>query len=243
MRAMILAAGEGTRIRSINKDTAKVLLPVNGVSLLEHTLLWLSKNSISEVAINLHHLGKQVEEFVGNGTACGVQVIYSKEEVLLGTAGGAKRMETFLSDPFLAVYGDVLTNIDIKPMENLHEATKASVTMVVCPINERQDVGVVQINEQGRVKAFSEKPSAIGGETPFLSGGIYIINKEVLRLIPACRYYDFSSDLFPILMAKGYAVFGYRMEESEYLLDIGTPERYQQVNRDAEAGIIEILRR
>ena len=184
MRAMILAAGEGTRIRSINKDTAKVLLPVNGVPLLEHTLLWLSKNSITEVAINLHYLGKQIEEFVGNGAAFGVQVTFSQEEALLGTAGGIKRMETFLSDPFLVIYGDVLTNIDIKPMESFHESTKASVTMVVCPNNERQDVGVVRISKQGRVITFSEKPTDLGCETPFMAGGTYIITKEILRLVP-----------------------------------------------------------
>lgn len=243
MHAMILAAGEGTRIRSISKNTAKVLLPVNGVPLLEHTLLWLSKNGITKVAINLHYLGEQVKEFIGNGAAFGVQVTFSQEEALLGTAGGVKWMETFLSDPFLVVYGDMLTNIDIKPMENSHEATKASVTMVVCPNNERQDVGVVRISKQGRVIAFSEKPTDLGYETPFMAGGIYIITKEILRLVPENKYFDFGHDLFPILMAQGYNVFSYPVKREEYLLDIGTPERYQQANRDAEASVIEILRR
>lgn len=243
MRAMILAAGKGTRLRSINKDTAKVLLPVNSVPLLEHTLLWLSKNSITEVAINLHYLGKQVEKFVGDGSAFGVQITFSREETLLGTAGGVKRVGKFLSDPFLVAYGDVLTNIDIKPLEAFHKDKKASVALVLCPNNSRQDVGVVQIDKQDRIQAFSEKPSVLGEETPFMSGGIYIMNKEILGLIPADRYYDFGLDLFPILMAQGYAIFGYPLKEDGYLLDIGTPRRYQQANRDAEAGIIEMLRR
>jgi len=243
MRAMILAAGEGTRIRSVSRNTAKALLPVNGTPLLEHTLLWLSNSSITEVAINLHYLSRQIEEFAGNGDAFGVQVTYSPEEVLLGTAGGVKRMQAFLSDPFLVVYGDVLTDVALKPVESFHEATKASVTMVVCPSNKRQDAGAVQINELGRVIAFSERPAEPEYEYQFMAGGIYIMNKEVLKLVPENEYFDFGHNLFPILTAQGHTVFSYPVRRGEYLLDIGTPERYQRANRDAEAGIIAIMRR
>lgn len=243
MRAMILAAGEGTRLQGIAKDTPKVLMPINGVPLLEHTLLWLRASGVAEVAINLHYQGEKIEAFVGDGSAFGTKVTFSKEERLLGTAGAVKRMEEFLSDPFLVVYGDVLTSIDIRKLEAYHRRKKASATLVLCPNHGRRDVGVVQVDRRGRVQTFSEKPSVLDKETSLMSGAIFIMSKQIVTLIPALEFYDFGADLFPTLLAQGYDIFGRPLKEGEYLLDIGTPYRYEQANRNAAAGVVTVSKR
>ena len=243
MRAIILAAGEGTRLRGIAKDTPKVLMPINGVPLLEHTLLWLRASGVAEVAINLHYQGEKIEAFVGDGSAFGIKVTFSKEERLLGTAGAVKRIEEFLSDPFLVVYGDVLTDLDIRKLEAYHRRNKASVTLMLCRNHGRWDVGVVRVDKRGRVQAFSEKPSVLDKETSLMSGAIFIMSKQIVGLIPALEFYDFGMDLFPTLIAQGYAIFGHPLREGEYLLDIGTPYRYEQANHDAAAGLVTMSKR
>jgi len=243
MKAMVLAAGEGTRLHSIAAKIPKVLMPLNGISILEHTLLWLQNNNITDIAINLYHLRDQVKGFIGDGSKFGVNVFFSEEDSLLGTAGGVKKVEDYLGDTFLVVYGDVLTDIKIQPLVDFHTKNSAMATLLLCPLHHREDVGVVSINKQGFITTFSEKPEHIENNSMFMSGGIYILNKEILRFIPKNTFFDFAVDVFPQVIAAGTAIFGYIMKQDEYLLDMGTPERYRKANEDAEKGLIEVLRR
>ena len=120
MRAMILAAGEGTRLRPLTLKIPKVLLPVGEAPLIEHTLSWINNYGISEVAINLYHLGEKIKDFLGDGSRLEMSITYSPEENLLETAGGVKRMEPFFTDTFVVVYGDVLTSFDLDDMVSFH---------------------------------------------------------------------------------------------------------------------------
>lgn len=239
-KAMVLAAGEGTRLRPLTLETPKVLLLVAGKPLLGHTVSWLRNYGISEVAINLHHMGDKIKEFLGDGSRFGVKVFYSPEETILGTAGGVKRMEHFFDGTFVVVYGDVLTDFDLRDMIQFHRGKKATATLAILRVPNLWDVGIVQINEQGRIMSFVEKP-ARGSETGNLgSGGVYILESEILDYVPSEGSSDFAYDIFPRLLELHLPLYGYVLKSEDYLIDIGTIEKYRKANEDVKARTVKI---
>jgi NDP-sugar pyrophosphorylase family protein len=158
LKAMILAAGKGVRLKPLTLESSKVLLPIGSVPLICHTLTWLKRYGISQVAINLHHLSNKIRDFVGDGSKFGVGISYSYERDLLGTAGGVKKMEKFFNNTFLVVYGDVLTNIDLSNVIGFHYEKRATATLVLSEITNPREVGIVQLDERNRVIKFIEKP-------------------------------------------------------------------------------------
>ncbi len=240
---MILAAGEGIRLRPLTLETPKILLPIGGVLLVEYTLAWLKSHGISEVAINLYHLGSKVKNYLGDGSRFGMKIVYSEEETLLGTAGGVKRMEHFFDGTFVVFYGDNLTDFDLSTMVEFHREKKALATLAIFESPNPSDVGVVEMNRNERILRLVEKPkSAIPNfQSSVLSnGGAYVLEKEVLDYIPSGRFSDFARDIFPELIASGLPVYGYRLRPEDYLLDIGTMDKYQQSNKDVKAGAVKI---
>jgi NDP-sugar pyrophosphorylase family protein len=258
---MILAAGEGTRLRPLTLETPKVLLPIAGVPLICYTLAWLKSHGISRVVINLHHLGEKIREFLGDGSRFGLEIIYSPEEILLGTAGGVKRMERLLpaksqsptpnpqpslpnlqsptpnpqsppADPFAVVYGDILTDLDLSAMINFHRAKKALATLALFPATNPREVGVVELDKEDKVVSFIEKPQSPtpSPQSPpaLASGGIYVLEKEVLSHIPNQGSPDFAYDIFPKLIKLGLPVYGYKLKSEDYLIDIGTMDKYHK---------------
>ena len=232
MKAMILAAGEGTRLRPLTLTVPKVLLPVAGVPLIEYTLMWIRHHGISELVINLHHLGTKVQDFLGDGARFGVRIAYSSEETLLGTAGGVKRMEHFFDGTFVVVYGDVLTDFDLGGMVDFHRDKKALATVSILEVPNPWDVGVVEITENGRILDFIEKPPRDSESGNLGSGGVYILEKEALDYVSSEGFSDFAYDIFPKIIKLGLSVYGYRLHQDDYLLDIGTLEKYNQANED-----------
>lgn len=240
MKAMILAAGEGTRLKPLTLTVPKVLLPIGGVLLIEYTLSWLRSHGISEVAINLCHRGDKIKDFLGNGSRFGMKLFYSPEETLLGTAGGVKRMEHFFNDTFVVLYGDILTDFDLRDMIRFHQGEKTMATLALLEVPNPWEVGVVEINEGGRILSFVEKPPR-GFETGNLgSGGVYVLGKEILNYIPGKGYSDFAYDIFPKLMELGLPLYGYLLKPENYLIDIGTTEKYQKANADVKAGRVKV---
>ena len=150
-RAMILAAGEGTRLRPLTLETPKALLPIRGRPLIEHQLFWLNHHGIREVAINLYHLGNKIKDHLGDGSRFGMKICYSPEETLLGTAGGVKRIEHFFNDTFVVVYGDILTDFDLSDMVKFHREKKAVATLAIFEAPNPWEVGVVELNKEGRI--------------------------------------------------------------------------------------------
>ena len=149
---MVLAAGEGTRLRPLTLETPKVLLPIRGKPLIESTIGWLKSHGIFEVVVNLHHLGDKIRDFLGDGSRFGVEVTYSAEETLLGTAGGVKRMEHFFDDDtFVVVYGDVLTDFNLSKMIQFHREKKATATLAILKVPNPWEVGMVEMNQEGRI--------------------------------------------------------------------------------------------
>jgi mannose-1-phosphate guanylyltransferase/phosphomannomutase len=240
MKAMILAAGEGTRLRPLTNETPKVLVPINGVPQIEYTIRWLKQNGISEVAINLYHLGGKIREILGDGSQRGIRIVYSEETSLLGTAGGVKKLQPFFDDTFAVIYGDVLTDFDLSEMLRFHRNKQAIITLALQRASNPAEVGVVELDETQRVVSFIEKPSPSPVNGALISGGIYIMKTEVLDYIPEDCFCDFGFEVFPNIIQRGLPAYGYRLRDDDYLLDIGNMEKYQKANEDVRNGMVKI---
>jgi len=242
-KAMILAAGEGTRLRPLTLQTPKVLLPIAGVPLIQYTLAWLKSHSISDIAINLCHLGDKIKAFLGDGSRFGVTIHYSSEKEILGTAGGVKKLEGFFDSTFVVFYGDNLTDFDLSAMVNFHLEKKATASLAVFRAPDPQEVGVVEMETHGRISKLVEKPQSPvpnHQSTTLANGGVYILEKDVLNYIPRETSCDFAYDIFPKLIELGLPVYGYVLKPEDYFLDIGTVEKYHKSNEDVEAGKVKI---
>ena len=212
MKAMILAAGEGTRMRPLTDGVPKPMLPVGGRPALEYTVEWLHHYGIREIVINLHHHPETVIRHFGDGSAFGVSIEYSIEERILGTAGGTKRRASSFAGSFVVVYGDVLTDLDLSALVRYH-STRASnlhLTMSLYRVPDPERCGVALVDAEGRVTRFVEKPHA--GESPsdLASAGVFVLDPKILRYVPEGLFYDYGHDLFPALLQGGIPIYGCR---------------------------------
>lgn len=239
MKAMVLAAGEGTRLRPLTLETPKVLLPVGGRPLILHILEWLKKHGISEVAINLYYLGEKIRDYLGDGSRFGMRLVYSWEERLLGTAGALRRMVSFFDTTFAVVYGDVLTNLDLSKMADFHRERRSFATLAIYEVADTRDKGIVRMDEGGRIWEFVERPPPGSEPGNLANGGIYILERKVLGHIPEEGYCDFAYDLFPRFLKLGLPLYGFPLAPHEYLIDIGTPQGYARAEEIVKAGKVK----
>jgi NDP-sugar pyrophosphorylase family protein len=233
MKALLLAAGEGTRLRPLTLDRPKPMVPVGGRPVLEHLLILLREHGITRMAINLHYRPERIIQHFGDGGRFDVQIEYSWEPRLLGTAGAAKRLEWFFDEPFVVLYGDVLTNVDLTSMAQRHTDRNATASLLLYEPDDQTRCGMAAQAADGRITAFIEKPSrAVPGR--LANAGICLFEPDVLRLVPRGRPYDFASDVLPQLLRQGLPVYGDRADG--YVLDIGSMQRYAQAQADYKAG-------
>lgn len=234
MKAMLLAAGEGTRLRPLTLNLPKPMLPVAGRPVLEYTVAWLRYYGITQIAINLYHSPQAVTDYFGNGSAFGVEITYSVEEEILGTAGGVKRMSSFFDGAFVLVFGDVLTDFDLKALVECHftRAEYPHLTMSLYHVSNPCDCGIVSLNREGRVVRYVEKPSRNEVFSDLANAGVLIIDSGLLEYVPDDRFCDFGLDLLPRLLLSGVPIYGWPVPDAAYLVDIGTPEKYVQVQRE-----------
>ncbi len=240
MKALILAAGEGTRLRPLTRERPKPMLPVGGAPLLEHLLRLLARHGIRDIAINLHYKPDVVTGHFGDGALWGVRLTYSYEEQMLGTAGAVRRLQPFLDEPFFVLYGDVLTDLDLTALAAFHKARGAALTAVLYRVPRPWDCGIVALDEEGRITRFVEKPPREQVFSNLANAGIYVMAPGLIASIPPETFFDFGHDLFPRLLASGAALFGYPIGENDYVLDIGSPEKYEQAQRDWAAGRVRL---
>jgi NDP-sugar pyrophosphorylase family protein len=231
MKGMILAAGEGRRLRPLTDHLPKPMLPVAGRPLLEHTITYLRNCGVTDLAINLHHLPQAVIDYFGDGSRWEVKLRYSVEERLLGSAGGVKKMHSFFDETFVVFYGDLLTWTDLRPMIELHQRAGVLATMGLYQVPDPWNRGIVQLDAARNIIRFVEKPARDQVFSNLANAGIYILEPEVLNWIPAEQVYDFGDNVFPNLLAEGIQVAGYVIED--LLIDIGLPEKYEEANRIA----------
>jgi len=236
LKALVLAAGEGTRLRPLTLDRPKPMLPIGGRPMLEHTLALLKQHGVRDVAINLHHKSEVITSYFSRFSD--MNIVYSHEAEILGTAGAAKKLAHFLDSTFFVIYGDVLTDLDLSALLAYHRAKDAAITIVLYEVEDPTRCGIVEVDRSGRVGSFVEKPSA--PKSNLANAGIYVVEPSVLSHIPG-GFADFGFDVFPALIAANAAFYAFPIHSDTYLLDIGSLERYAQACRDAEEGRICLL--
>jgi mannose-1-phosphate guanylyltransferase len=236
MKGMILAAGEGTRLRPLTLTRPKPMVPIGDRPLLEHTIGWLRRYGITEIGINLHYKPEVITDYFGDGSALGVQFVYSREEEILGTAGGARKLAWFLDEPFVLVYGDVLTALDLDAVRRAHDERAAQVTIVLYHVPNPWECGLVEMDDTGRIVRFVEKPPKEEVFTDLANAGIYIVEPGILSEVPEGCFADFGRDLFPRLLDQGVPLYGYPTDQ--YVLDIGDHIKYARAQRDMAEGRI-----
>jgi len=234
MKAMILAAGEGTRLRPLTLTLPKPMVPIVGTPLLERTLLWLAEQGITEAAINLFHRPQAIPDHFGDSFA-GIRLHYFFEDTLRGTAGGLKAAEQVFRDaPFFVIYGDNLIQADLRRLARFHEGHGGGGTVGLFHHPNPTAAGIVAAEPDGRITRFIEKPSSDQVFSDLANAGVYVLDPAVLDTIPTDAPSDFGRDIFPQLLASGLPLYSTLL--GGYLHDTGTPSAYRQANWDLLAG-------
>jgi mannose-1-phosphate guanylyltransferase len=235
MQALILAGGEGTRLRPLTSTVPKPVVPLVDRPFIMFMLDWLRRHGVDDVVMSCGHLASGVRNVLGDGSALGIRLRYVEEPRPLGTGGALKFAEELLEDRFLMLNGDVLTDLDITAQIAQHERTGARGTLALTPVEDPSNYGLVRTTGDGVVTEFVEKPSADQIDTHNISAGCYVLEKDVLDLLPADEPASIERDVFPQLVGNG--LYGYVGEG--YWLDIGTPERYLEGTFDILEGTVE----
>ena len=238
MKALVLAAGYGKRLEPLTKAVPKPMVPVANKPIMQYNLELLKRYGIKDVIANIHYFPEQVENYFGDGSSLGVNLQYSFEEQLLGTAGGARKMcEAMRIDgTFIVISSDVLTDVNISRMLAFHKKKKALATIALVPVEETSQYGVVVLNDLDKITAFQEKPAKHQALSNLVNTGIYIFEPEILDLVPKEGPYDFGNQVFPRLVADGAAFYGYKM--IEYWNDIGGLQALRSANYDLLKGVV-----
>jgi len=231
MKAMVLAAGQGTRLAPLTASLPKCMIPIGGMPLLEHTLIWLRDHGVEEVLINLYHQPEVIPAYFGDGSQWGVRITYSLEEEVLGTAGGVKHAAWFFDGPFFVLYGDNLSTCNLNRLARRHRDRRAMATMALHRRDDPTSSGIAEVNAEDRILRFVEKPRPEEAFSNWVNAGIYVLNPEILDLIPTKQPSDFGRDVFPHVLAEGRALYGYRMQADECLWWIDTPSDLERVQR------------
>lgn len=237
VKVLVLAAGEGTRLRPLTTDCPKPMLPVRGRPLLGITLDRLHAAGIWEVAINLHHRPQSILDYVGDGSAFGLDVTYLYEPELLGSAGAVRELRHWIADsPLLLIYGDILTDLSFTQLLRQHAHTRTMLadvcgTLGLQQVDNPTECGIVSLNAAGRITRYVEKPSADQVFSQLAHAGVSVLEPHVLHEI-APHAHDFGRDVFPAWIAAGLSLHGWCIPPATYLLDIGTPDRYERAQRE-----------
>jgi mannose-1-phosphate guanylyltransferase len=234
-----MAAGMGTRLSPITDHMPKPLVPVANRPALEHLLRRLPAAGVTEVAINLHHYGDAVRAAFGDGSRLGLEIRWSYEPELLGTAGGAGPVAGFLretGEPFLVLSGDGLHAIDLAALVRRHREAEAIGTLTVLEIDDPSRFGVCVLDDAGVITAFQEKPALADARSRWASCGVYCFEPRVLDRLPAGRFCDWARDVLPAMLADGDRLAAYRTDA--YWSDIGTVEDLLRANLDCVSGAL-----
>lgn len=230
-RALVLCAGEGTRLRAVAGAGPKVLVPVAGVPTLDRVLTWLAGHGLREVAVNLHYRAAEIAAHVGDGAPWGLALRSSYEPALLGTAGACRPLADFLTGSFVVVYGDVLTDLDLGRLVAAHRAHGALMTVALYHVVNPTECGIVALDEAGRIIRFVEKPAPDAVFSDLANAGVLVAEPGILPFIPPDRPSDFGRDVLPALLAAGAPVYGWPIPAGTTVVDMGTPGGYERATR------------
>ena len=207
------------------------MVPIVGKPCMEHILELLQRHGFEDVIVTVAFLPQAIRSYFGSGETLGIEIGYSVEESPLGTAGSVRLAAGRLDDTFLVISGDALCDVDLDRLVEFHREKKASVTIGLKSVDNPLEFGIVVTDEDGRVERFLEKPSWGQVFSDTINTGIYVLEPEVLQHVPTDRPYDFSKELFPLLLEMGRPIYGCVLDG--YWQDIGNLDQYRQANFDA----------
>src|SRR5918912_2931256 len=246
MKAIIMAGGQGTRLRPLTSNQPKPMIRIANLPCMEHIVNLLANHGITDIAATLQFMPDEIQDYFGDGSDWGVNMSYSVEDAPAGTAGSVKMAEQQLGlegERLLIISGDDLTDADLSRLVEFHEEKVSEATMVLKSVENPLDFGIVIIGEDGRISRFLEKPAWGQVFSDTVNTGIYLLEPSVIEEIPdpqAEGEYDFSKELFPKLLDAGRPLYGYITED--YWEDIGTLEQFASAQRDVLDGRVEGVR-
>jgi mannose-1-phosphate guanylyltransferase/phosphomannomutase len=231
VKAVVMAGGEGTRLRPLTSNQPKPMVPIVGKPCMEHILELLKEHGFDDVMVTLAFMPQAIRSYFGTGDTLGMNVEYSVEESPLGTAGSVRLASDRLDETFLVISGDALCDVDLTKLVAAHREKGAAVTIGLKSVENPLEFGIVVTDEEGRIERFLEKPSWSQVFSDTINTGIYVLEPEVLRHVPTDRAYDFSKELFPLLLEMGRPLYGHVFDG--YWQDIGNLDQFRQANFDA----------
>ena len=234
MKAVILAGGEGTRLRPLTLATPKPVVPIVDRPFLRHQLDLLDQAGVADVVFSLAYRPERIEAVFGDGRAFGKRIRYVVESSPLGTGGAVKNAEAHLDDVTIVFNGDILTDVDLAAVVRGHRAAGAAATIVLTPVPNPSAYGLVEFDAAFRVTRFIEKPDPTQITTDTINAGIYVLQTSTLDLMPPAVNHSIERAFFPALLKRGDLVRAH--VHRGYWIDIGTPEKYLQVHRDVLGG-------
>ncbi|MBN1321775.1 MAG: NTP transferase domain-containing protein [Thermoleophilia bacterium] len=238
MKAVVMAGGQGTRLRPLTSNQPKPMVPVVNKPTIQHILELVQRHGISEVVMTLAFLPRLIRNHFGDGSSLGMRIDYTVEETPAGTAGSIRLAKELLTETFLVISGDALTDFDLTQVIDFHKERQALITIALKSVANPLEFGVVIVDEEGRIQRFLEKPGWGQVFSDTVNTGIYVIEPEVLDHIPEGQPYDFSHDLFPKLFDMNKPLYGTVCDG--YWQDIGSLEQCLQANRDALDGKVRV---
>jgi mannose-1-phosphate guanylyltransferase / phosphomannomutase len=240
MKAVVMAGGEGSRLRPLTINRPKPMVPIVDRQVMAHIIELLKIHGITEIVVTVQYLANVIQDHFGDGSSYGVKIDYSLEEQPLGTAGSVKNAEHLLQEPFLVISGDALTDFDLTRIIAFHTESGADATITLTRVPNPLDYGVIIVDERGSVRQFLEKPSWGEVFSDTVNTGVYMLNPDVFRHIERGKFTDWSKDVFPKMLRSGDALMGYIAEG--YWTDVGTIEEYMRASRDYMSGKVNLPR-
>ena len=240
MNAILMAGGEGKRLRPIWPDAPKPMIPVLGRPAAERALALLRRSGVSRVRLTLGYKPDVIRDYFGDGRDFGLELSYSIEEAPLGTAGGVRACARFYGDrDFLVLSGDAVCDFDLRALTEYHRRMGAALTMALREVETPTAYGLIVADDRGRVRGFVEKPDWTRVVTDRVNTGVYAVSPRAMALVPLDAPFDFAKDLIPLLLERGETVAALPM--AGYWCDIGTPRAYYQCNLDALDGRVKLF--
>lgn len=236
---MLLGAGLGTRLRPITYELPKPLVPVLDRPVMSHILRLLARHGFEQAIANLHYFPEMIRDYFGDGSDHGVELSYSYEEELLGTAGGVRNVRDYLGDEtFLIISGDALTDIDLRALVSRHREAGGVATLALKRVADPSQLGVVVVAEDGRIQGLQEKPDPAEALSDLGSCGIYVCEPEIFDHFPDRDFVDWAQDVFPVLFERDVPLYGHEIDD--YWNDVGSISELRKGNFDALAGEVEV---
>jgi mannose-1-phosphate guanylyltransferase / phosphomannomutase len=238
VKAVIMAGGEGTRLRPQTSNLPKPMLPLVGRPMMEHIVSLLRRHGVTDIVVTVAFLPNAIRSYFGDGSELGVRMVYATEETPLGTAGSVRNARDELDERFLVISGDVLTDIDLTSVVAFHEKNSALATLALCAVENPLEFGIVITREDGSIERFLEKPGWGQVFSDTINTGIYVLEPEIFDAIPEGRAVDFSGEVFPAVLEAGQPIFGFVADS--YWEDVGTTAAYLKAHEDILDGKVQV---